>query len=150
MSNLSEFHRKVLGVIPTPEQQRLYLNFPKFRGFSGEESDSDKFTATFIAGIGMTWNQDLQASLNRVQIMIPGSKEPWCYEQAQAIVDQVKARKDILSKHTLKLIMQALKCIGIGTRAIFQVREAPDYWVSFGLDTRQDVLPEWLKAGLLD
>lgn len=146
--SISTFHKQLLGVDPTPEQNLLYNAFPKRRGFSSEEQDSDRFIATFIAALTDTWDRDTKACTFTVPLAIPRAIEPWCIDQINLFVERMKVRrKTFVSKTIIPQFVQAVRHVEMGTR-VFSMVEAPKRWVAFGFST-DSVAPEWLKEGLL-
>jgi hypothetical protein len=146
--SISNFHKQLLGVDPTPEQNRLYEAFPKQRGFSSEEQNSDRFVATFIAALADTWDGDAKACTFKVPLAIPRAIEPWCIDQINLFVETMKVRRKLIpDKRFIPHFLQAMKHVETGTR-VFSMVEAPKRWTAFGFSV-DSVAPEWLKEGLL-
>lgn len=145
--DISKFHALLLGTDPTPEQRRLYSAFPAHRGFASEDQDADRFIATFITALSDTWDRDAKAPMHTVPLAIPRVMEPWCIDQINAFLDQVKARKSTLPKAAIKQFVLAVKHVETGTR-VFSVPDAPKRWLAFGFD-KESTAPEWLKDGLM-
>lgn len=145
--NIPKFHKDLLGKDPTPEQSLLYGAFPERRGFSNEGQDSDRFIATLVTALTDTWDRDTRSNTFVVPFAIPRSIEPWCIDQLNLFVEQVKARRKFINKAFLPMFPKAMKHVEMGTR-VFAMAEAPKRWVAFGFSVDM-VAPEWLKEGLL-
>ncbi len=145
--SITTFHKQLLGVDPTPEQSRLYVAFPKRRGFSSEDQDSDRFVATFIAAMTDTWDRDTKACTLEVPLAIPRAIEPWCIDQINLFVEKVKVRRKLIPKEFTPQFVQAVRHVKMGTR-VFSIVEAPKRWAAFGFSV-ETMAPEWLREGLL-
>jgi hypothetical protein len=144
--NLSKFHISLLRTDPTPEQRRLYEAFPRYRGYSSEDQNPDRFVATFIAALADTWDEEAKACIHKVPLALPRLIEPWCMDQVNLFLDQVKARK--LPKPVRRLFLDAMNHVETGTR-VFAIVAAPKRWFAYGFDTGS-VVPDWIKGGLLE
>jgi hypothetical protein len=145
--NLVQFHYGLLGIHPTPEQRRLYDVFPQKRGFSSEEQNAERFVATFIAALSDTWDATSMMSSFKVSFAIPRLIEPWCIDQVNLFLEQMKARRHRIAKGFIPQFLQAVRNVETGTR-VFSLVEAPKRWVAFGFSF-DSAAPEWLKEGLL-
>jgi hypothetical protein len=144
--DFSQFHKLLLGTDPTPDQVRLYGAFPKYRGYSNDAQEADRFIATFLIALGDTWDRDTKTS-HTVSLAVPRAMESWCIEAINSILEKVKLRKKALTPPGVKMFVQAVKHVEMGSR-VFSVDAAPKRWLAFGFK-KEDNVPDWLRGGLM-
>jgi hypothetical protein len=150
MHKLGLFHLKLIGSDPTPEQLQLYEASATKHGFANEKPDRDRFVATFVLGLHLTFDPDSGRSRS-VPFAVPQALDQWVIDAINDLLVKIKAqRKDIPKEERIrgnKRIAEAITCLEIGSR-VFSVASEPSRWVAFGF-TRDMYAPPWLKDGLL-
>lgn len=141
---LSLKHQVLLGKEATPRQQDFYAKFPDFRGMSSNVLDPEIVEAVIVAAMLFGTVRD------RVYIYTAAMNESWLLEQYNEIANKVfvLARKEPDPVRAAKGFGQLFQKVAIMTH-VLQVPEEPGFWVSFGY-RREDPLPHWVQARLLD
>jgi hypothetical protein len=146
--NLERFHKSLLGVDPTTLQVSLYSSGK--HGYSDGARNVERFTASLVLGLHMTFSEETRA-FHDTMFIVPKRLESFAVETTNGIVQGIKQSRAGLPAAVKnsggRLITEAFRHLHIGSR-VLRIAESPERWAAFGFRV-EDVIPAWLRDDLL-
>lgn len=145
-AKLCRVHESLFEEAPNETHLTLYRAFPKSHGYKGHDQDLSRLQASLVLGIAQTYPSGGD-SFQRVLFVYPSFMDEWVTDQIANTVKGIVV--NLVQQDRIpaaKVVKNALDKLLLGSR-VLQIEEPPR-WVAFGFD-QDDLVPEWLKQGLL-
>jgi hypothetical protein len=145
-----QVHALLMGNEPNEIQQAFYSSGKM--GFSDKALDKERFTLVAMLTLQKTMRTSMMTP-SRVVLLTPPSHFKWvqdafddisviAFKMLKKYPGSSKGRADLS-----KMIGNCFKIVFYNSR-LLQLPDVPDAWTSFGF-TREDPIPDWMRAGLL-
>lgn len=148
LDKLSRVHMSLLGEPPEDDHRTLYQAVPAAHGFLVTDVPNlRQFEAVTVLGLALTYPFDGK-TMHQTLFLVPALVEDWAVTALEGIAKRIFGRiKDDANLKAANFMRRAFEHLLLGTPAC-DAEEQPGRWVAFGFK-KEDLVPEWLRNGLL-